>query len=335
MLNKYYFAFLISALFPFVALAGAADSLRLKFDGTLKTKLEWNINNNGDLRFNLRNSRVGFRGELGQYVMFRVQVELNSEGDFRVLDGFGTIKPSSNFSVNFGQTAVPFENQYLITPSEMMFANRAFIGKFFTPGSRDIGIVAMYQTGGVFPLTVEGGFFNGNAINNPVWTDNPSYAFRLTGGSLKNFKTSAKVYRYPAREWLLYGADISYCRGDWLLQAEVMNRYNYNDAVIATSKNYTGAYIQSSYTISRDFWKIFHGLIPALRWDAMNHTFSNGIDVNRITAGLGFALSKKPFSSLIRIDYEHYFLHNDLPELTSLDEHVKGNKLTLELLLKF
>ncbi len=309
---------------------------KITFDGTLKTKMEWNLNA-GEIRFNLRNSRVGFRGNIGAYVDFRVQVELNNEGKFDVLDGYGTVKPFKNFCINVGQTAVPFENLYLITPSEMMFANRTFIGKFFSPGSRDLGLSAMYKIGNVFPVTMEGGVFNGGKINAPQWTDNPSYAFRVTAGSVEHFKTSVKMYRYPCAEkdWLLLGADISYRKNNLLLQAEVMNRHNYNDS-ISHNRNFSGAYIQSSYTIPCNFGKMFHCLIPALRWDAMSYDFfGDGLDVNRLTLGLACGLNTKPCTSLIRIDFEQYFLRNELPELATREEYVSANKITVELLLKF
>ncbi len=332
--KKYFFVLPAVFLFPMLASASVLDSTWIRFDGTLKTKFEW-ATGLGDVRFNLRNSRAGFRGGIGKYVDYRVQVELSSEGKFVVLDGYATLKPTDNFCASIGQTAVPFYNLYLITPSEMMFANMDLMNAIFSPFARDLGVTATYKIGKEFPITIDGGVFNGSTINNPTWTDNPSYAFRVTAGSLSRFKASAKVFRYPKTDWLLYGADISYRKGNWLLQAEMSNRYNYNDTISSAIRNFTGIYVQSSYTIPCDFAKIFHGLIPAVRWDAVSYDmFNNGIDVNRITAGLAFALTSKPFSSLIRIDYEHYFLRNELPELR-VNEHALADKLSLELLLKF
>ena len=328
--------FVLVMLLPLFMAAQPRDTVPWNLDGTLKTKFEWGLNS-GDVRFNLRNSRIGLSGNLNQYAAYRVQVELSNEGKFDILDGFITLNLLENGGIRMGQSSVPFENSYIITPSQSMFANRAFVGKFFTAGSRDIGAVAFYRVGGVFPLLLEGGVFNGGKINNPKWTKKPSLALRLTMGSLEHFRTSVKAYRYPNEEndWLFWGADISYRKKDYLLQAEVMNRYDYK-ASRFVDKNYTGAYLQSAYIFHCPVLKLFHSITPAARWDAMTYGFTrNGIDVHRITAGLAFGLTDKPFGSCLRIDFEHYFVRSESRELAGSDDHVSDNKLTLELLLVF
>jgi hypothetical protein len=248
-----------------------------------------------------------------------------------------------NGGIRLGQSSVPFENAYIITPAQSMFANRAFIGKFFTAGSRDIGAAAYYKTNGVFPLLLEGGVFNGGKINNPQWTKRPSFALRLTAGSLAHFRVSVKAYRYANetnnpdedKDWLLWGADISYRKKDYLLQAEVMNRYDYN-AVRNADKNFTGAYLQSAYLFHCPFLKLFHSITPAVRWDAMTYgLMHSGIGVHRVTTGIAFGLTDKPFNSCLRIDFEHYFVRAGARELAGSDDHVSDNKLTIELLLVF
>ncbi|MDR0667714.1 MAG: hypothetical protein LBF90_03730 [Prevotellaceae bacterium] len=327
---------------PVFMAAQSRDTTQWKLDGTLKTKFEWGLNS-GDVRFNLRNSRIGLSGNLNRYAAYRVQVELSNEGKFDILDGFITLNLLKNGGIRLGQSSVPFENSYIITPSQSMFANRAFVGKFFTAGSRDIGAVAFYSIGDVFPLLLEGGVFNGGKINNPRWTKKPSLALRLTMGSLEHFRTSVKAYRYAneannpdeEKDWLFWGADISYRKKDYLLQAEVMNRYDYN-ASRPADKNFTGAYLQSAYIFHCPFLKLFHSVTPAVRWDAMTCGLRrSGLDVHRVTAGLAFGLTDKPFDSCLRIDFEHYFVRNKSRELAGSDDHVSDNKLTLELLLVF
>jgi len=51
----------------------------VKFDGVIKAKFETSAND-GAMRFNIRNSRLGLRGNIGEYVSYRVQVELSNEG---------------------------------------------------------------------------------------------------------------------------------------------------------------------------------------------------------------------------------------------------------------
>ena len=50
----------------------------IKFDGTLKNKFEYAIDNDMS-RFSVRNSRVGVRGNVNQFAGYRVQVELSDE----------------------------------------------------------------------------------------------------------------------------------------------------------------------------------------------------------------------------------------------------------------
>ncbi len=306
-----------------------------KFDGVIKTKLEVSTEE-GVMRFNVRNSRLGVRGDIGEYLSYRVQVELSNEGTFSPLDLYGILKPTKNLTFNFGQTHVPFENNYIITPAEMMFANRAFIGKYFTPGTRDIGAVVQYRFNiGGFPMEGQAGMFNGGKINNPQWTDKPSYAFRLIAGSMEGFRSTAKVYKYNSEQLDLFfwGADVHYANPHLRLEAEVMNRHSNT-----TGLDLFGTYIQGAYTFGLPNAKIFHCLTPAARWDAMSYDVPNGgFDVNRLTVGINFGLTFIPYDSVLRIDFEQYFLRKDLifPDFDNRDLHVADNKVTVELVVKF
>ena len=311
-----------------------------RFDGVIKAKFETSAET-GVMRFNVRNSRVGARGDLNPYISYRVQVELSNEGAFAPLDLFGTIKPFQNFSVLVGQQNIPFDNSYIITPAEMMFANRAFAGKFFTPGSRDIGAVAQYRFNiGGFPMEGQAGVFNGGRINEPRWTDNPSYALRLIAGRMNGFRATAKIYKYnneqresnfaltQRTDLFFWGADVHYDNSRFCVQAEVTQR-RAND----TGLDLFGTYVQGSYTIDLPNSNMFSNWAPAARWDAMGY---DGFDVHRITAGINFRLSNIP-NSVLRMDYEHYFAKNasDFPDFASRDLHVAHNKVTVELVVRF
>ncbi len=306
-----------------------------KFDGVIKTKLEVSTEE-GVMRFNVRNSRLGVRGEIGEYLSYRVQVELSNEGVFSPLDLFGTLKLTKNFHFLFGQQHVPFENNYIITPAEMMFANRAFVGKYFTPGTRDIGAVVQYRFRiGSFPMEGQAGMFNGGKINNPQWTDEPSYALRLIAGSMNGFRSTAKIYKYNSEQLDLFfcGADVHYANPHLRVEAEVMNRHSNT-----TGLDLFGTYIQGAYTFGLPKAKIFHCLTPAARWDAMGYDVgSRGFDVNRITVGINLGLTLIPYDSVLRLDFEQYFVRKGLvfPDFDNRDLHVADNKVTLELVVKF
>jgi len=324
-----------------VGLAQSADTTSViatlrrsvKFDGVIKTKLEISADS-GWMRFNIRNSRLGLRGDIGNYISYRVQVELSNEGSFAPLDLHGILKPAKGLSISLGQLSVPFENQYIIAPAEMLFANRAFVGKFFTPGSRDIGAVLKYNFPlKAFPLEMEIGVFDGNRINAPQWTEKPSYAARLIAGSMDGFRSSAKIYRYNGEtvEMLLWGVDVHYATEQLCLEAEIMNRTAHT-----TTPDLFGAYIQGTYIFYLKNPKMFHNIGPALRWDAMGYEVAKrGLAVNRLTFGINFGLNVKPFDSTLRINYEQYFVHNNFfDEFNNTDPHVSDNKVTIELLVR-
>ena len=307
-----------------------------RFDGVIKTKFETSTES-GVMRFNVRNSRIGARGEIGQYLAYRVQVELSNEGTFSPLDLHGILKPTKNISILFGQQNIPFDNHYVITPAEMMFANRAFVGKYFTPGTRDIGAVAQYRFRiGGFPIEGQAGIFNGGRINNPVWSKYPSFACRLIAGRMDGFRSTAKIYRFNNEDRLdlfFWGADVHYAKNGLRVQAELMQRHSY-----ITDLDLTGTYIQSAYTIGLPNAKMFHSLTPAARWDAMGYdAWKSKFDVKRLTVGINLGLSFL-YDSVIRLDYEHYFVQKgiEFPDfVVDRDLHVTDNKITVELVVRF
>ena len=306
----------------------------MKIDGAVKTKLEVSTSS-GVMRFNVRNSRLGLRGDISDYFSYRIQVDLSAEGNFSPLDLFGTLKPAKDLSVNLGQTSIPFENSYIITPAEMLFSNRAFVGKYFTPGSRDLGGVLRYQFQVAnFPLEMQAGVFNGGLINNPEWTNHPSYAFRFIAGNMDAFRTSVKVYRYQGEtlDLFLWGADMHYRYNRFRVDSEVMNRRSF-----PSGDNLFGCYLQGIYTFDFGLLKMFRTFSPALRWDGMGDgAFFSGFDVSRLTIGLNFGFPLKPFDSVLRFDYEQYFTRSDnFPAFINREPQVADNKFTIELLLRF
>lgn len=297
----------------------------------LKAKYELDTEN-GKSRFSVRNSRIGLKGELASYMSYKLQIELSSEGDFNVLDLYGRFTPVSGLDITLGQCSVPVFNSYTISPGPLMFANRPFIGKYFA-STRDIGLNVLYtvkQEG--FPLAVEAGVYNGSGINNPQWRKTPSYGGRLLFGSMKGFRSTVKVYRTERdeeKDYLLWGADIRYQSGNYKIEAEIMDRYNYFDDTYLFS-----SYIQGAYTFACNS-RIIKGIEPAARWDAMGYDFLNkGFGVNRITAGINFIFNMKPFDALVRVNYEQYFRRDTFIEFTESDE-MDNNKLTLEFLICF
>ncbi|NCC46308.1 MAG: hypothetical protein EOM16_04650 [Bacteroidia bacterium] len=302
------------------------------FDGTIKTKYEYATETNMS-RFSVRNSRLGLSGNITEPLTYRVQVELSSSGDFQVLDLSATLNPFKNFHLTFGQTSIPIYNSYVVSPPDLLFANRAFLGKYFT-GTRDIGAVAKYLMETSFmPLTFEFGVFNGNTINDPVWTSNLAYAARVQMGSMDGLRVTAKIYDYPmsaTNDYFIWGADFRYAKGRYLIESEVMDRYNRFDETDRLS-----LYIQGAYSFPLDNPGVIHDITPLARWDAIGENISeNNFDATRMTLGVNLGLDTKMFASSLRFNYEYYFVERALPEFNRYEE-MDSNKFTIELLLLF
>ena len=303
-----------------------------KLSGTIKTKYEYATD--ADMsRFSVRNSRLGLSGSISDRVSYRSQIELSNEGEFAVLDLNATLNLVDGLSLTLGQMSLPFFNGYTVTPSDLMFANRPFIGRYFAP-TRDLGAMAAYKTDwSDFPISVEFGIFNGATINNPAWTDTPSYAARMQLGRMDGFRFSAKYYEYPlsdSEDYSFWGVDARYAEDNYKIEAEIMNRYNDFDGV-----NRISSYLQGSYTFPLNSTKLVKSITPALRWDSIGENRGEGMfDNNRLTMGISFGLSEKPFKSLFRVDYEHYMVDTAIAEFMTGRE-IASDKLTFEILIVF
>lgn len=302
-----------------------------QFDGVLKTKFEY-APVPDMYRFSVRNSRLGVSGKIYPKVDYRAQIELSNEGKFQVLDLSGTITPIDGLSFTIGQTSIPIFNSFTINPGTMMFANRTFLGKYFA-GTRDIGLLTKYTHSlGSVPFGIDLGIYNGNAINDPQWRDKLSVAARLTIGDMKGWRSTMKIYDYPNSpeiHYLLYGADLRYATDNWKIETEVMKRNNK-----VNGEDFLAAYLQSAYCFPLKPNYLFKSMMPAARYDFVDKTGNDIFDVSRLTLGWGFGLSNKPFDSLLRIDYEWYFVNN-LPDFLQGNEEMAADKLTIELVYIF
>jgi len=321
-------------------LAGQEVYPGISYDGVIKTKYEY-ATETGMSRFSVRNSRMGLKGKLSAPVSYRVQVELSSSGEFEVLDLSGTLNLFKNFYITLGQTGIPIYNSYITSPADIMYANRAFIGKYFT-GTRDIGALAEYSfNAGSVPVTMELGVFNGNTINDPVWTGNLAYAARVQFGTMEGLRSTVKVYDYPKSvqsDYFIWGADLRYGKERFSIESELMSRYNRFDKTDRLSLYLQGAY---SFPLERsggfhDLTSgVFHDVTPIARWDAIGENVGkNDFDVTRLTLGVNLGLNSKVFDSSLRFNYEHYFVERAIPEFDRYEE-MDSNKFTVELLIIF
>lgn len=304
----------------------------IEFDGMFKSKFEY-ADQASASRFSVRNSRLGIQGDITSFISYRAMAELSNEGKFEILDLYSAITPINGLSIKIGQSPTLVHNSYTTSPASVMFANRPFIGKHFTYGTRDIGVSASYNFKiDRLPIGIDAGLFNGNSINDPVWTNKPSFSTRLRLGTMKGLRGTAKLYKFPKSDlldFMIYGADLRYEANNWKVETEFMYRKNK-----ANNEKLAGAYLQGGYWFPLQNTKVFKNMITAARWDAMGRNKTDDdIDVHRLTMGLGFSFTDAPFGSLVRIDYEFYNTRNDIGIFTT--DVMDSNKLSVELLLTF
>jgi len=165
-----------------------------KIDIALKTKAELDLESKM-MRFEVRNARFGARGNINEYVGYRIEVDLSDEGKIKMLDAFVKITPLENLDVYMGQRKVPFGTDYLRSPVENFFANRSFVSKYTNDGLRDIGFVVNYRFKFHIPFDVWVAAMNGTGNNNPQWISRPNYSARLLFEPLKNIRLAGNFNR--------------------------------------------------------------------------------------------------------------------------------------------
>lgn len=313
----------------------------VKISGLVKGKWEYCLEDNTN-RFDLRNSRLGVSGNLNSIVDYKVQVEYSNHGSLNLLDAFATLNLFENFKVSIGQLDIPFSEDYVVSPTQNIFANRTFVAKFTNPSTRDLGAYATYKLKSV-PLTFYAGLYNGYGINNPKWQDAPFVLGRVNYGTMDGFRTSVKYYGgkdSKDNKLAQYGLDMRYGTSKYAIEAEFVMKDSIDKDVIIS-----GTYLQGYYHIPINNCKTIKYIRPTLRADAMGYNIlDRGFDIGRATIGINLGLDTKALAAEIRLNYEGFIFHSGEDELR-IDGYYANffdasdkrifDKFTIELLVKF
>lgn len=304
----------------------------------LKTRYELGTEE-GYSRFSVKNARLGVQGDASKLFSYRFMVDFSAENKLSVLDLYAVVKPSNRLSFTIGQQGLSLFNPWTVSPNSVDYVNRPFVGKYFI-SSRDIGVSMKYtlkKEG--FPINAELGVYNGAGINNPTWNKSLAVGGRLEFGSTKEgFRASAKFYNHRNDGYtdLYVGGDLRYSNSDFKIEAEYMVKNFGQETEAAYNPDYlSAAYLEGMYKIKVNNPSIKR-VEPLLRWDAMGYDLTDrGFGVNRITAGANLVFNTGALTSMLRLNYEHYF--NSKMDLSSLfkNEHYNENKLSVEYLLYF
>ncbi len=310
-------------------------SYKPTLEGTIRAKYEYNSSLNGH-RFQVRNARFGFSGNVSQYARYEAEIDLSDEGVTRMLDAYVEMLLSNQLSFKIGQQKVPFSTDNLRSPHNFLFANRSFLGKQLA-GLRDVGATLEYDFGDKLPIELIAGVYNGKGLyNQKEWRNSLSYAIRGIYNPFSNIEVSVNyntIQPYDLRMHI-FNAGIMAGFGRWYFESEVYSKKYENNAFPVTE----GFFVTTLYDFPIKNSDLIESISPRIRFDQMSDD-NNGLinsqtgtytvdDVkrSRLTGGFTFHL-RKPFINEIRLNYEQYFFAQNKPNLE--------NKLVIEFVTKF
>ena len=286
-----------------VAATQAQESRSPQIFGAVKTRFEVDAQA-GKQRFSVRNSRLGVRGFATDNMYYALQMELNSEGKFSVLDSYVDWRIGA-FSVSVGQQQYHFSTELDRGAADNMFSNRSILGKFLTTysgaavtggavqeyvkdiGSRDMGILGTLRLlrEARMPVKWQAGLFNGCGVNDFRWSKHVNVVTRLQLGKDKQGLNIAGGYYHGATtvdsrpEETEEGAGtyraIAHKQRIDMWDAEVSYHADKFTVESEIARKYlsdsdhamTAAYIHGCYRFPLKPNKLVHHIAPLFRWD--------------------------------------------------------------------
>lgn len=318
-------------------------SYQPQINGTIRAKYEYQPEDRKG-RFEVRNARVSFRGNVAKNVAYKAEIDLNDEGRIRMLDAFTNISPFKNIEFILGQMRVPFTIDAHRSPHLRYFANRSFIAKQM--GSvRDVGFLTVYHSKFLFPIKWELGLFNGSGPTEQkdYWTGNLNYSIKAHIFLPQGFNVVLSTQQIKPMDIRIqmYDAGAYYHAKGWHAEVEYMYKY-YNENSFSAS-HALNTFVSYDIKLKNSF---FTKITPLARYDYMSDN-SNGIKYtggvenkngslmindykrSRITGGVTLSIDK-PFISDIRINYEKYFYGDNAKIKTS-----EKDKFVVEVMTRF
>ncbi|MDR0414614.1 MAG: OprO/OprP family phosphate-selective porin [Prevotellaceae bacterium] len=316
-----------------------------KLEGVVKVKLEESLYG-GRARFDVRNSRLGVRGNISESMSYRSQIELSNEGRLSVLDAYVACRLKA-VSISLGQQHYAFSADLARSPMQNIFANRTFVAKFATTyadtsgnvrslGSRDIGGMLTVNLQRWIPVVLKAGLFNGSGVNNPVWQEHLNFSAKAEYGGEHGLQAAASYYsgQTPYAQRIdMWGAELRYIAPKFTVDGEVAQR-TYEQGGRNTL---TAAYLQGLYRFNLKPGALVRYLAPTVRYDvARNGRYESAFgqfDAQRVSVGMNVGALHKPFKGEVRLNFEKYITSRK-PGNYSVDE-LLHDKVTLEMVVAF
>ncbi len=300
--------------------------------GAIRGKYE-NNTSTGNQRFQIRNARVNFSGQLNKLTSYKAELDFSNQGRTQVTNVFLKFTPNKWFNLTLGQQKIPFGTANLRGPASYYFANRSFVGKQLTRGMRDVGIMATFSNKKYIPIQLKAGVFNGDGVNSQPWQKDMTYAVKMIAFPVKKWQISlnySSIEPFGLR-MNLFDFGTYYDLGNLHLEAEYVHK-TYEDKVFDATNSFS-TFMAYNIMLNR---KNIKKITPLIRYDMMTDNnrgqisagkyLVDDVERQRITSGLTISLDK-PFVNDIRINYEHYMYKDGV---------VNGdNKFVIEYVVKF
>ena len=306
-----------------------------KISGTLRAKGEYQTRDK-EGRFEVRNARVAFDGNVTPIVIYRAEVDLSDEGRIRMLDAYAGVLPVKGLTLRIGQMRVPFSIDAHRSPHKQYFANRSFIAKQ-VGDVRDVGLCASYTLPKT-PLTIEGGLFNGSGLTDQkdYWTKNLNFSAKVQWKPVKMLTLQGSVQKISPTGGtvMLYDGGVSFNHAGVFLEAEYLRKHYKNNAYHAVNALNTMA----AYTLP--LRRVFDHLRFLTRFDMMDDHSSGVLNDEgvlqtddaarkRLTAGITLGFAKR-LAAELRLNYEKYFYDKGAAMKTS-----ERDKVVMEMMIHF
>lgn len=303
--------------------------------GTLRGRYEYCTTLDAS-RFQVRNARVSFTGNVHPLVAYKAEIDLSDAGITRMLDAYIRVFPLKGLAFTLGQMKVPFSTDNLRSPHTLYFANRSFIAKEIA-GLRDVGFTAGYTLTEKFPFSLVAGVYNGEGIyHQKDWHNTMCFATRATFDPSPYINISINFQSFEPDSVRMNAYDIGLLSTFFGVHAELEYLYKtYNGNLFKPAHSFTGLL---SYDLPLP--KVFSKISFLARYDMMtdhNRGYKNELGQyvtddfarQRVTGGVTLSLSK-PVLADLRINYEKFFYTDwNVADPSELD------KLVIELVVRF
>ncbi len=303
--------------------------------GTFRTRYELETEYMEN-RFQVRNARLSLSGKVAPIIDYYVQADFCDKGKYKMLDAYGKIKLTNEFSIQAGQMRVPFSVDATRSPHSILFSNRSFIGKQVA-NIRAVGVKAIYRHPNL-PLNIEAGVFNPQEMgNHQVWGKTMDFSGKVNY-KLGNVKIEAGFKSHvPDSVWMnFYDGSISWAPGRCLIEGEYVYKHYSNS-------DFDGCH---AYNIMANYFMpvkagVFNQLSFHGRFDGMtDHSDGTRNEQgqlyvadnarNRITIGATLSYIMPEVKADIRFNYENYFYGKDVVAAAG-----NRDKIVLELIVRF